>query len=318
MLSLIVPVYRNEEGLTDLLAAVGNLAREEPNDFECVFVVDGSPDRCYEILRERLPSQGFRAQLLLLSRNFGSFSAIRAGLLSARGDCFAVMAADLQEPHELVATMSRLLHADEADVVVGIRNSRSDPPLSRWFAQLYWQLYRRYVVPDMPRGGVDIFGCNRAFRDSLLQLQERHSSLVAQVFWLGFRRRFVPYERRPRAHGKSAWSFRRKLDYMLDSVFAFTDLPIRLLLRTGFAVTVGAALFACGLVLARVTGHIDVPGYVMLMLGIVFFGALNLFALGVVGSYAWRAYENGKERPLHVVLKQHEWHQGEHAHEQHR
>jgi polyisoprenyl-phosphate glycosyltransferase len=307
MLSLIVPVYRNEEGLQDLLAAVAKLAREEPHGFECVFVVDGSPDRCYERLRESLPSQPFGSQLLLLSRNFGSFAAIRAGLEVARGDCFAVMAADLQEPPELVAAMSRLLHADEADVVVGLRNSRRDPLLSRWMAQLYWRLYRRYVVPDMPPGGVDIFGCNRGFRDSLLRLRERHSSLVAQVFWLGFRRRYVPYERRPRAHGKSAWSFRRKFEYMMDSVFAFTDLPIRLLLRTGLAVAVASALFACVLVVARVTGQIAVPGYAMLMLAVTFFGAVNLFALGVVGSYAWRAYENGKERPLHLVLVQHDW-----------
>lgn len=315
MLSLIVPVYRNEAGLDDLLGAVAQLAANEQNGFECVFVVDGSPDRCYEKLRERLPTQPFAAQLLLLSRNFGSFAAIRTGLEAAKGDCFAVMAADLQEPPELVASMSRVLHTDEADVVIGVRNSRADPLLSGLMSRTYWAFYRRYVVRDMPPGGVDIFGCNRSFRDSLLRMREAHSSLVAQVFWLGFRRSFIPYDRRARVHGTSGWSFRRKLDYMLDSVFAFTDLPIRLLFRAGLVVTAGSALFALTLVMARMTGYIAVPGYVMTMIAIVFFGALNLFALGVVGSYAWRAYENSKQRPLHIVLAQHAWKTGKDSHE---
>jgi glycosyltransferase involved in cell wall biosynthesis len=309
MLSLIVPVYRNEEGIPALLAAVAQLAQSEANGFECVFVVDGSPDRSYELLRDQLPAQPFASQLLLLTRNFGSFSAIRAGLEAGRGDCFAVMAADLQEPPELVAAMSSALHAGEADVVIGLRNSRDDPFFSKLMARAYWGLYRRYVVREMPPGGVDIFGCNARFRDSLLKLRERHSSLVAQVFWLGYRRKFIGYDRRPRVHGKSAWSFRRKLDYMLDSVFAFTDLPIRLLLRAGFVVAIASGFFGAVLVAARLTGYIAVPGYVMLMLATFFFGALNLFALGVVGSYAWRAYENGKERPLHVVLSHDGWHQ---------
>lgn len=318
MLSLIVPVYRNEENLPDLLAAVAQLAAGEPEGFECVFVVDGSPDRSYEKLRGQLPLWPFESQLILLTRNFGSFAAIRAGLEAARGDCFAVMAADLQEPPELVQAMSRVLHAGDADVVVGLRNSRDDPALSRWLAKTYWGLYRRWVVKDMPPGGVDIFGCNRPFRDSLLKMREAHSSLVAQVFWLGFRRHYIPYDRRARVHGKSAWSFSRKLEYMLDSVFAFTDLPIRLLLRTGLVVTIGSAFFAGMLAIARVAGYIAVPGYAMTMMAIVFFGAVNLFALGVVGSYAWRAYENSKQRPLNVVLAHHEWNIGDTANDRSR
>lgn len=307
MLSLVIPVYRNEGSLPDLLAAVEELNRTVGQPFEAVFVIDGSPDRCYEILRERLPACGFSSQLVLLSRNFGSFAAIRAGLAAGRGDCFAVMAADLQEPPELVTSMSRLLHADAADVVLGVRNARGDPASSRLFSHLFWELYRRYVVPDVPPGGVDIFGCNRVFRDELLKLEERHSSLIAQVFWLGYRRQFVEYERRERQHGSSGWTFSKKLSYMMDSVFAFTDLPIRLLIRGGGLVAALSGLFAAVVVASRLAGWISVPGYAMTVLAIVFFGALNLFALGVVGSYAWRAYENTKGRPLHVVLRQHAW-----------
>jgi hypothetical protein len=153
----------------------------------------------------------------------------------------------------------------------------------------------------MPEGGVDIFGCNRAFRDELLKLEESRSSLIALIFWLGFRRKLVEYERRERLEGKSAWTFQKKFNYMLDSVFAFTDLPIRLLMKVGALGMMIATIFGFVILIGRLGGWIAAPGYAPLMLVILFFGALNLFGLGLVGTYAWRGYENSKQRPLAVV-----------------
>lgn len=304
-LSLVIPVYRNESGIPELLEALRGLDGQIRDQFEVVFVVDGSPDRCYELLYEALPVEPFASKLILLSRNFGSFAAIRAGLAAGYGEHFAVMAADLQEPPELVLRMHRELCSGQVDVVVGVREGRADPFLTRLPAELFWGLYRRFVVPEVPPGGVDVFGCNRAFRDQLLQLEERHSSLIAQIFWLGFRRRFIGYERQARQHGESAWTLRKKLNYLMDSVFSFTDLPIRLLIRGGGLAALVSGVFGVLVVLARLFGDIDVPGYAATMVSIVFFGALNLFALGIVGSYAWRTYENTKARPLNVVLREH-------------
>ena len=303
MLTLVIPVYRNEGSLPDLLVAVEKLNRQLDGQMETVFVVDGSPDRCYEILRNKLPCAGFTSQLVLLSRNFGSFAAIRTGLAIGQGERFAVMAADMQEPPEMVLEMNQALMTDEVDVVVGVRESRHDPLLTRLPAQLFWGLYRRYVVHDIPSGGVDVFGCNRNFRDTLLKLDESHSSLIAQIFWLGFRRKCITYVRQERIHGTSAWTLRKKVNYLMDSVFAFTDLPIRLLIRVGSIGVVIATLLGVISAIARTTGAIAVPGYAMTIIVIAFFGALNLLSLGLVGSYAWRAYENTKHRPLTVTLK---------------
>lgn len=304
-LTLVIPVYRNEANLPDLLAAVRDLDVRLGGRLEAVFVIDGSPDRCYEILRIKLPDEPFTSKLILLSRNFGSFSAIRAGLEAGSGEHFAVMAADLQEPPQLVLEMDRALGEGEADVVIGVREGRSDPFLTRLPASLFWGFYRRFVVPEVPPGGVDIFGCNRAFRDQLLMLEERHSSLIAQIFWLGFRRKLIGYERQERIHGKSAWTLHKKINYLMDSVFAFTDLPIRMLIRVGGTTAFLAALFGLIVLCARLLGDIPVPGYAATILSIVFFGAINLFSLGIVGSYAWRTYENTKARPLSVVLRGH-------------
>lgn len=303
MLTLVIPVYRNETNLPDLLTAVAALDVQLDGELEVVFVVDGSPDRCYEILREKLPMQPFRSKLVLLSRNFGSFMAIRTGLQNGSGDRFAVMAADLQEPPELVLEMNRVLLRKDIDVVVGVREGRQDPWATRTASKIFWGLYRRYVIPEIPPGGVDMFACNKAFRDTLLTLDERHSSLIAQIFWLGYRREVVTYTRQERVHGKSAWTLRKKVNYLMDSVFSFTDLPIRLLTRIGAFGSALAALFGVFTLIAKLHGVIEVPGYAMIMLTITFLGCLNLLGLGIVGSYAWRTYENTKNRPLAIPMR---------------
>jgi polyisoprenyl-phosphate glycosyltransferase len=303
MYSLVIPVYRNEQSLPALLNAVADIDRAVNGDFEAVFVVDGSPDRSYEILREQLPGMSFASQLLVLSRNFGSFAAIRSGLTAARGEFFAVMAADLQEPPELALEFFKQLKNDEADIVVGTRDARNDPFFSRLASQLFWRAYRRLVNRDIPPGGVDVFACNRKFLDHLLLLDERNSSLVALLFWLGFRRSIVPYSRRAREHGKSAWTFRRKLTYMLDSIFAFSDLPIRILLLIGMLGLGVAVLFGLIVVVLRIVGSVAVPGYAATIIMVMFFGGLNALGLGIIGAYLWRAYANTQQRPLAVVMR---------------
>lgn len=299
--SIIIPVYKNELNIPRLLVALEDLNQKLGSALEVVFVVDGSPDKSFEILKANLPSAKFQSQLLGHSRNFGSFPAIRSGLHAAKGIYLAVMAADLQEPPELVLDFFKALAANECDVVIGTRNGRNDPLLSRLLSSLFWRFYRKIVVPEMPEGGVDIFGCNKVFCEELLKLEESRSSLVALVFWLGFRRKFINYERLSRLEGKSAWTFVKKVDYMMDSVFAFTDLPIRLLTRVGMFGCVTSILLGIIIVLARLTGDVTVPGYAATMLVVLFFGTLNLFGLGLVGTYAWRGYENTKRRPMAIV-----------------
>jgi len=299
--SVIIPVYKNAESIPRLIQVLAEVNMSLDNELEAVFVVDGSPDASFSLLQKELGNLPFSAQLLVHSRNFGSFPAIRSGLMAASGEYFGVMAADLQEPPELLISFFQALSNDECDVVIGTRNARNDPFLSRLASSIFWGLYRKLVVHDMPKGGVDIFGCNRAFRDQLLKLEESRSSLIALIFWLGFRRKFVDYERQVRQEGKSAWTFKKKLEYMMDSIFAFTDYPIRLLIRMGTIGSLGAVLVGLIVIIARISGAIAVPGYAATMLVVLLLGTLNLLGLGLVGTYAWRAYENTKQRPLAVV-----------------
>jgi polyisoprenyl-phosphate glycosyltransferase len=303
-ISIIVPVYQNAENIADLVDALARLNHALGGAMEAVFVVDGSPDDSHTRLQLALAERPFRAQLLLLSRNFGSFAAIRAGLAAARGRRFAVLAADLQEPPELVLTFDEKLRQGSCDIAVGVRNKRNDPLLTRLSARIFWSLYRRNVQPEIPRGGVDVFGCTRQVRDHILGLGEANSSLVGLLFWVGFRRTLVPYERRARTAGRSAWTFSKKVGYLLDSIFSFTDLPVRWLLGIGIVGLLASVLGGAIILVARLTGQIPVAGYTATTLVVIFFGALNCLCLGIIGGYVWRTFENTKGRPNYLVLSQ--------------
>lgn len=301
MLSLVIPVYNNLDSLPRLLRELESFAERLPDDLEVLFVVDGATDGSLEHLRERLPVWRVPSRLVELSRNFGSFPAIAGGLEQTSGDYIVVMAADLQEPPALALEFHRVLSAGEADVVFGVRTRRGDPLWSRWMSESFWRLYRRFVVRDMPRGGVDVFGCTRQVCDRLLELKEAHTNLVALVFWVGFRRAFVSYDRQPRLEGRSEWTFKRKLRYAIDSVFSFTDLPIRALLLLGligtaFALTAGVTVFVMWTL-----GRIPVLGYTPLMLVITFFGGLTALGFGIVGQYLWLSLQNARRRPNYIV-----------------
>ena len=299
--SLIIPVYRNEAEIPNLLKALSTL-NTKIQGLEVVFVVDGSPDQSFEVLNRLLVKTNFKAQLVSLSKNFGAMSAIRAGLQEARGNQFAVMAADLQEPIDLIETFFLKLSKGDCDVIYGERNSRADPVFTKLASNIFWFLYRKFIFSEMPNGGVDVFGCNNKFKEQILKLEESHSSLMAIIFWLGYRRESVLYDRQKRSIGRSSWTFSKKVNYLRDSIFSFSNSPIILLTWAGIAGIIISISLGLSILYASISGDINVPGYAPTILAIIFFGGLNLFGIGIIGTYAWRTYENTKRRPLTLVM----------------
>jgi glycosyltransferase involved in cell wall biosynthesis len=307
VLSLIIPVYKNEASIGRLLAELVKLEPQIADGLEVVFVVDGSPDRTFDLLAERLPKLGLCAQLVALSRNFGSFSAIAAGLTVGRGEYFAVITADLQEPPQLVVEFDRVLRSGAADVVFGCRTARSDPLLTEAASSAFWWIYRKLVVREVPPGGIDVFGCTRQVRDHVIRFREAHSSLIVLLFWLGFRRSYVSYQRAPRLEGRSAWTLRKKLQYCVDSIFSFTDLPVQVLMYAGVLGMAIAAVWGAMLLAARLGGTAGFPDYSGVALAILFFGALTSLGLGIVGEYVWLALENSRGRPNFIIASTREY-----------
>jgi glycosyltransferase involved in cell wall biosynthesis len=308
LVSVIVPVYRNQQTLLGLVQRLEQMSDRLAGRMEAIFVIDGSPDRSGAILRVLLNASSMRSHLLWHSRNFGSFAAIRTGLDAACGQCMIVMAADMQEPADLAMSFYEALASGEHEVAVGVRRARGDPWLSRLGSSVFWRVYCRWVQREMPRGGVDVFACTSKVRDALIALQESNSSLVGLLIWLGYRRVEVPYDRAPRHLGRSGWTLSKKARYFLDSVYSFTDLPITILLGVGVSGVLLSAIGAVIVFLAWAFVGIRVAGYTPVMLTLFVVGSLTLSGLGIVGSYVWRTYENSKRRPGAVAMLRESFH----------
>src|SRR5437870_813369 len=216
VISIVVPVFHNGASLPDLLTKFQELSiRNDDDRFEFVFVDDGSNDNSFAVL-QALSRTEPRMRVVKLSRNFGSNAALLAGLGQARGDVVAAIAADLQDPPELIDEM--LVHWRAGrKVVLAARQSRGDPPLTRLLASTFYILFRRFALPSMPRQGFDFFLIDRQVCNLIKGIQESNTYLMGMILWLGFEPAVVYYHRQQRSErfGKSMWSFAKKLKYFI-------------------------------------------------------------------------------------------------------
>ncbi|HEY4809758.1 MAG TPA: glycosyltransferase family 2 protein [Solirubrobacteraceae bacterium] len=308
LMSVVVPIYLNGETLCDLVHRLEDLSELLSGRIEAIFVIDGSPDDSGAVLRTLLRRSVLRSRLLWHSRNFGAFAAVRTGLSVAVGQCIVVMSADLQEPAGLAIAFYQALATGEYEVAVGVRRERHDPLASRIGSSWFWAIYCRLVQPEMPIGGVDVFACTLEVRDALLSLCESNTSLVGLLIWLGYRRAEIPYARAPRAAGRSSWTLRKKVRYLLDSIYSFTDLPINMLLAIGVTGVLLSSTGGLAVFFVWAIAGIRIAGYTPIMLTLLMLGSLTLSGLGVVGSYVWRTYENSKRRPHAVATLSESFH----------
>jgi glycosyltransferase involved in cell wall biosynthesis len=299
--SVVVPVYYNASTLEPLLDRLRAVAEElRPDELEFVFVDDGSGDDSYEILRRQSEQDG-RVRALRLSRNFGSNAAILAGLTYAEGDCVVVLAADLQDPPELIPELVAAWR-EGAEVVAAARRSRDDPALSRFFAGLFNRLFRRFVFRDFPPGGFDFLLVSRRVARVLVEMGERNSYIFGQAFWVGYRRQVIEYDRGPRGEGKSRWTLAKKAKYFVDAFTSFSYLPIRAASLLGFLLAFAGFAYAVVLIVLRLTGVIaDAPGFAALAVLILVASGVQLIVVGMIGEYLWRVLEESRRRPAFLV-----------------
>ena len=300
-ITVVVPVYWNEATLPALLERLRTVADElQPDELEMLFVDDGSGDDSYALLRAEA-ERDERVQVVRLSRNFGSNAAILAGLTFARGDAIVVIAADLQDPPELIP---QLFHGwqDGAEVVVAARRSRDDPFFSRLLSSVFNRLFRRFVFRDFPAGGFDFLLVSRRVARVLADMAERNSYIFGQAMWVGFDRRVVEYDRTARAGGRSRWTLGKKAKYFVDAFTAFSYVPIRAASLLGFVLALAGFLYAAVLIVLRVTGAIsNAPGFAALAVLILVAAGAQLVVIGIIGEYLWRVLEESRRRPAFIV-----------------
>ncbi|HKB00868.1 MAG TPA: glycosyltransferase family 2 protein [Gemmataceae bacterium] len=300
-LSVVVPVYFNEGSLPHLFRELEDVERQLCDcglELELIFVDDGSGDESYAEL-VKIKARRPATRLVKLSRNFGAVHASKTGLQFVTGDCFLVLAADLQDPPGLIPDMVRRWQAG-AKFVTCVRETRSDPPLSTLFAKAYYRVLRAVVVPDYPDGGYDLALMDRVMLPHM-QASGKNINPNVFAFWLGFKAEVIPYRRRQRVHGKSRWTFRKKVKFFLDTLLGFSIVPLRLISLTGLAVSLLSLAFVAFVVVNGLLGRYDVPGFATLASIISFLLGLVICMLGVIGEYLWRIFDEVSRRPEAVI-----------------
>lgn len=305
--SIVVPVFKNEESIDRLLNRVTSLASSLVGDVEAIFVVDGSPDSSLSFLQTSLPNTTFDSKIILLSRNFGAFSAIRAGLREADGTATVVMAADLQEPISLIEELLGLVVKDGVDVAVGVRQARKDSFVSRFLSASFWRFFNRLTTLEMPNGGVDIFALSRDARQKINEFEESSTSLVGLIYWIGFKRQEVSYLREKRAEGVSSWSLRKRINYAKDSITAFSEIPLSIFLWSGVIGALVSLLLVVVLIVRLFMNQNDDVSRQLVPIGLLFVVSYLMSGLGLLGTYLWRVSDNVRKRPDSITWKKWEF-----------
>ena len=299
--SIIVPVYNNAESLPELHEHFCELANKNPGDvFEFIFVDDGSRDHSLAALVTLSQKDG-RVRVIKLSRNFGSNAALLAGLNQARGEVVAAIAADLQDPPELIHEMLDAWRGGRK-VVLAARESREDG-LSSLLSDIFYKLFRAFAIKSMPKHGFDFFLIDRQVVDLINHIQENNAYLMGLILWLGFDPQVFHYHRqkRQKRFGRSAWTFWKKLKYFIDSFVAFSYFPVRAASVIGFSLSTIGLIYALAVIFMRLVYAIEVEGWTSLMVVLLIVSGAQMIMIGIVGEYLWRNLDETRRRPRFII-----------------
>ena len=308
LVSLVVPVYNEEEVLPLLRTALATLAdrieAERGLGAEIVLVDDGSTDRSWVQILE-FAQHDRRVRAVSLTRNFGHQAALTCGYQLAQGDAVVTLDADLQDPPAVALALIDAWR-DGADIVYAVREQRDgESRFKRWSADLFYRLLARIGDTSAPRGAGDFRLMSRPAVDALNQLHETHRYIRGMVGWLGFRSTIVPYHREARAAGHTKYPFFRMLRLAVSAIVSFSTFPLQLFYWIGILSAVPFLLYSVVAIYQWYSGSVPIPrGWMALQMSVIVFGCFNMVCLGILGEYVGRLYEQSKQRPLFLVREQ--------------
>jgi glycosyltransferase involved in cell wall biosynthesis len=297
LLSVVAPVYNEEGTIEQFYGRVRDAL--DGVEFELVLVDDGSSDGSAEIL-ERLSETDPRVCVVSLSRNFGHQTALTAGLDHARGNAVVMLDADLQDPPELIPRM--LDHwRGGCDIVYAVREAREgESRFKLSTAKWFYKLFDKLAQVELEHNSGDFRLLDRQALDALLSMRERNRFLRGMTVWVGYTQAAVSYKRDPRYAGETKYTLSRMLKFSLDAISSFSHRPLQLATLLGFVIsTVAFALIPVVLIL-RILGSY-LPGFGSITIAILLLGGIQLIALGIIGEYVGRIYDEVKGRPLYLV-----------------
>jgi glycosyltransferase involved in cell wall biosynthesis len=299
MISIVIPVFNEQENLPELRRRLTAALEAVKQDWEAVMVDDGSRDDSPRIMEEFSRQDG-RFKIVTLSRNFGHQPAVSAGIHHAAGDCVVLIDADLQDPPEVIPEMISKWQ-EGFQVVLGERSSRAEGGMRGIGFRLFYPVLRWITdLPSAPDAG--IFGLmDRAVVDEFNRLPERNRFIPGLRNWLGFRQTSVKYARAERAAGKPKQSLGRLIRYAADGMVSFSYKPLRAATWLGFIASIIAFALAIFYVVTFFAWRKQISGFTTEIVCILFFGGVQLISVGILGEYIGRIYEEVKQRPLYIV-----------------
>ena len=302
-ISFLVAIYKNEDNIIpfyeDFMTNIVPHIEQNNDDYELIMINDDSPDDSWKVMKG-LALRNPHVKIIRLSRNFGALAATFTGMQYATGDCITVKACDLQEPAQLTLDMYDEWKKGEK-VLLAVRKSRNDSLIGDFFSNFYYVIMRKMVDKNMPKGGFDVYLIDKEVKDHLIQMNEKNSPLPLQLLWLGYHPKEIYYTRLERSIGKSSWTFSKKMKMFIDSLIAFSYVPVRIMTVVGIIFLLGSVISAIIAIVAKLKGLVDVPGYTTLYVILFFSAGAIMFTLGILGEYIWRTLEASRNRPISVV-----------------
>lgn len=299
LITCVVPVF-NEEGLiAEFIAALDITLKELPYPYEILLIDDGSQDNTFTIIQQ-IRSQ-YALRYLRFSRNFGKEKALSAGLDHAKGDAVILVDSDFQHPLELIKEFISQWEKGY-DMVYAVRQNREDESwLKRNCAKLFYQFASKINRVNIPANAGDFRLLDRKIVNALQTLPERNRFMKGLYSWVGFKEMAIPYEVLPRKSGSSQWNFYSLLDLAITGITSFTAFPLRMIALGGMSIATIAFLYAAWIVCSTLLFGAQTPGWATIVTAISFFGGVQLFAIGVVGEYIGRVFDEVKHRPHYII-----------------
>ena len=299
LLSVVVPCLDEEQVIGETHRRIVS-ALDATTGFEIIYVDDGSQDSTLNILRE-LQQADQRVKVISLSRNFGQFAALTAGMQHATGDVVALMDADLQDPPEIIPDMLEIWQQG-ADIVQGLRtNRRGEKSLRVWSSNFFMRIFNIMSDTKFKPGVGDFMIIDRAVTEAFMSLPESRHFLRCMIPWLGFNHEIFPFEREERDAGKTKYSLRKLTSLAIDSILSFSIAPLRIATWIGLLFSGLAFVGITYTLVTRLFTDAWVPGWAIVFITILALNGLQLLFLGIIGEYLGRTYGEVKRRPLYLV-----------------
>ncbi|CYX98961.1 TPA: glycosyltransferase family 2 protein [Streptococcus suis] len=302
MISVIVPCFNEEEAIPYFYDAMEKVRKEMEEQFEYIFVNDGSKDRTLTVLRQ-LSGQDRAVRYLSFSRNFGKEAALYAGLQAAQGELVTVMDVDLQDPPEMLMEMKAMLDGNPDLDCVGTRRVSRDgePPIRSFFAKLFYKLMNKISQVEVVDGARDFRLMRRHMVDSILSVSEYNRFSKGIFAWVGFETEYLPYENVERVAGETSWSFWKLLSYSIEGIINFSDTPLNIASYTGFFTFLLSLVLMVFVVFKTLVFGDPTIGWPSTICIILFLGGLQLMTIGILGKYLAKVFLETKKRPIYIV-----------------